>query len=254
MPHDFGTCLLAAGLLFAAGCATEPPSHFVRLWPLGNSEEPVIGLSTEDGVLVLASPNFDVGDMFNLQFPYGNSGLVDFGMIDHLNEDLALIHPISSRLLEGRLATEPPLPHETLYVAQRDEQDQPVMQIVDPWKDGRFGDYVVLPGEDDPQGRARQLAGSGLYVQRNDRWQIVGLMAGITALLEGDAPQEAGMGFIGLFEIVRVLPDRLDYFERDIKQLRPDFEFGVPLQPGDVELPPAPEPGATDIETSSGGK
>ena len=33
-----------------------------------------------------------------------------------------------------------------------------------------------------------------------------------------------------------MLPDRIDFFERDIQQLRPDFEFGVPLQPGDIEV------------------
>jgi len=245
--------LLAACLLLAAGCATPPSSHFVRLWPLGRSGEPIVGLSTEDGILVLAVPHYDVGDVFSMQFPYGNSGLFDYGTLDHLNDDLAVIRPIYARLLEGRLATEPLRPHETLYLALRDEQDQQVMTIVDLWKDGRYGDYIVLPGEDEPQARARDLAGSGLYVQRDGRWQIIGMMAGITARLDEDAAQDAGMGFIGLVELVRVLPDRIDYFERDIKPLRPDFEFGVPLQPGDIELPAPPDADAPGTGTPSGG-
>ena len=230
--------LLVALLPTFAACAAPIPSHMVRLWPLGRTDEPLLGLSTEEGVLILTEPNFDVGDMFNIQFPKGNSGLVDLGTIDRLNDDLALVEPLYSRLATGRLATAVPNPRETLFLAVRDDEDQPVMMEVEAWKGGRFGNYIRIPGEGNPQRAAAELAGSGLYVYRDDRWQIVGMMAGITASLPGTYQADAGMGYLGLVEIGRILPDPLDYFERgDIKPLRPDLEFGVPLQPGDIVLP-----------------
>ena len=103
----FRTLSLAQLVVFAlvfVGCAAPIPSHVTRLWPVGRSQEPFLGLSTEEGVLVLTAGHFAVGDLFNIQFPVGNSGVVDLGKIDHLNDDLAVIHPLTSRLLEGRLA------------------------------------------------------------------------------------------------------------------------------------------------------
>ena len=96
------------------------------------------------------------------------------------------------------------------------------------WLD-RDGTIVDDPGYlDDPAALARDQAGVGLYLNRDDRWQICGILAGITLNEPGADPSDAGLGYIGLVEIVRVLPDQIDYFERDIKDLRPDFEFGVP--------------------------
>ena len=234
-----GLQVLALTLLLGA-CAAPIPSHLTRLWPLGQTDEPILGLSTEEGVLVLTAPHFRVGDVFNIQFPIDNDGLIDLGTIDHLNDDLAVIRPRTSRLLEGRLATALPTPQETLYLAQRDEDDKPIMVPVERYKGGRYGDYIVLPGHDDPAALARDQAGAGLYLQRDDRWKICGILAGITLNEPGADPADAGLGYIGLIEIVRVLPDQIDYFERDIKDLRPDFEFGVPLQPGDIEYPGLP--------------
>jgi hypothetical protein len=222
--------------LLLGGCAAPIPSHLTRLWPLGHGGEPVLGLSTEEGVIILTAPHFYVGEMFNIQFPFNDDGVVDLGTIDHLNDDLAVVRPRSSRLVEGRLATALPTPQETLYLAQRDERDKPIMTPVDAYKDGRYGNYITVPGVDEPGAFARDQAGAGLYVMRDERWQIAGILAGITLKEPGDDPDDAGLGYIGLVEIVRVLPDRIDFFERDIQQLRPDFEFGVPLQPGDIEV------------------
>lgn len=222
--------------LALAGCAAPIPSHLTRLWPVGHSEEPFLGLSTEEGVLVLTAPHFQVGDLFSIQFPVGDSGVVDLGKIDHLNDDLAVIRPITAHLLRGRLAASPPLPTETIYLARRDDEDKPWMDPVDRWREGAYGDWITVGGVDDPAAFARDFAGSGLYVNRRGRWQICGMLAGVTANLPGEDADDAGIGYIGLLEIVRVLPDQIDYFERDIKPQRPDFEFGVPLQPSDVVI------------------
>jgi hypothetical protein len=220
--------------LVLAGCAAEIPSHLTRLWPVGDSGEPFLGLSTAEGVIVLSTAHYEVGDLFNIQFPVGNSGVVDLGKIDHLNDDLAVIRPLTSRLLRGRLGSTPPKADETIYLARRDEEDQPYMEPVVRWRKGVYGDYITVSGVDDPAAFARDYAGTGLYVNRKGRWKIVGMLAGITANLPGEDADDAGVGYIGLLELVRVLPDQIDYFQRDIKPQRPDFEYGVPLQPSDI--------------------
>ena len=225
------TALLA---LVLVGCSAPIPSHMTRLWAIGNNEEPFLGLSTEEGIVVLSPAHFEVGDLFNIQFPVGNSGVVDLGKLDHLNEDLAVIRPLTARLLQGRTATTPPLPYETIYLARRDEQDKPYMDPVNAWHAGLYGDYITVNGVEDPGTFSRNQAGSGLYVHRKKQWQIVGMLGGITASLSGEDARNAGIGYVGLLELIRVLPDQIDYFQRDIKPLRPDFEYGVPLQASDI--------------------
>src|SRR5580765_5515718 len=139
-------CLAAA----APGCAS-PPSHFTRLWPEGQTGVALTGLSTEDGVLVFAAPDFEVGQIFEIQFPVGNSLVRDWGRIDRLNDTFAVIHPITARLKEGRVATELPKPGEQIYLALRDVQDKQVMLKVDQWQNGAAGDWVVLPRRDPTQ-------------------------------------------------------------------------------------------------------
>lgn len=219
--------------LAAAACAS-PPSHFTRLWPEGRTGSPVIGTSTEDGVLLLSHPDYKVGDRFEIQFPVGNSLVRDWGRLDRINENLAVVRP-QARLLEGRIATALPLPDEKLYLALRDENDEPTMIRVHPWRDGAYGDWIVVSGHDAAE-VARDYRGTGLYVERHGRWQIVGLLAGLLAQDERDPRGETALGYIGLLEMSRILPDRIPYFEHDVKPLRPDFEFGVPLQPGDIEV------------------
>jgi len=231
--------LVAALLLLGigAGC-TSPPSHLTRLWPGGRTGEPLLGLSTEFGIVLLTEPHYRVGDVFEVHFPFGNSVVRDWARIDRINDTLSIAVPITANVLEGRIATELPRPEEPVYLAMRDEDDEPVMEAVEPWRGGRHGDYVVVPGHD-AEDVAEEYAGAGLYVLRRDRWQIVGILAGITARDDRD---DAGLGYIGLLDMAMILPDPIDYFEHDIPALRPDFEFGVPLQPGDIELEPEDEP------------
>ncbi len=233
---------LAAG---ATGCSTAPPEHFTRLWLEGRTGSPIVGTSTEDGVLLLARPEWQTGDVLEIQFPFGNSLVVDKGRIDRLNDTLAVVRPLTARLREGRFAGSLPVAGEPLYLALRDERDEPLMQPAQAWRDGAYGDWLVLP-EHDATTVARRYAGSGVYVLRSDRWEIVGLLAGLTAQDESDPRGEVALGFIGLPEMARILPDRLDIFARDLRPLRPDFEFGVPLQPGDIviEEPVEEEAGA----------
>jgi len=233
------SCLLLAML---AGCSVTPPEHFTRLWVEGRTGLPSVGTSTEDGVLVLAEPDWKVGDSFEIQFPYGNSLVVDKGRIDRLNDTMAVVLPSSSRLREGRFAGELPVEGEPLWVALRDERDEPTMAEAESWHDGAWGDWLLLPDQD-AEAIARDYAGTGVYVRRSDRWELVGVMAGLTAQDESSSDGATALGFIGLAELARILPDRLDYFARDIRPLRPDFEFGVPLQPG--ELDPAPPAAGT---------
>jgi hypothetical protein len=225
-------------LALLAGC-TSPPETYTRLWIEGRTGVPSIGTSTEDGVLVLAQPEWKIGDRFEIQFPIGNSLVVDKGRIDRLNDTVAVIKPLSSRLREGRFAASLPEPGEQLYVALRNELDEPLMAEAEPWKDGAWGDWILLPGRDAAQ-IAADYAGTGVYVRRDDRWEIVGLLAGLVAQDETAAGDTAALGFIGLGELARILPDHLDFFVRDLRPLRPDFEFGVPLQPGELE--PVNEP------------
>jgi hypothetical protein len=220
-------------LALLAGC-TSPPEHFTRLWIEGQTGSPLVGTSTEDGVLMLTEPDWKIGDRFEIQFPIGNSLVVDKGRIDRLNDTVAVIKPISSRLREGRFAASMPEPGEKLYVALRNEVDEPLMAEAELWKEGAWGDWLVLPSRDANR-IAADYAGTGVYVEREDRWEIVGVLAGLTAQDENSSLQTTALGFISLSELARILPDHFDYFEHDVKPLRPDFEYGVPLQPGELE-------------------
>jgi hypothetical protein len=234
--------LLALAVVFLAACAS-PPSHLTRLWPEGGTGEPILGLSTEDGVLVLAEPQWQVGDVFEIHFPVGNSLVRDWGRLDRRNDDLVIIRPITARLLEGRFATALPDRYEPLYLALRDLEDEPEMVEVERWHDLRHGNFIVPP-EGDAMGLVTDWAGVGLYVQRGDRWEIIGMLADVTARLGSDGPSTAGAGFVGIGEISRLLPDQVDYFDHPIPPPRPDFEHGVPLQPGDIVLDPVDEDAA----------
>jgi hypothetical protein len=226
---------VATALALAAAACTSPPEHFTRVWMEGTTGEPFIGTSTEDGVLLLAQPEWQLGDILEIQFPFGNSLVIDKGRIDRLNDTLAIVRPLTARLREGRFAASLPLPGEELFVALRDDQDDPVAQGTQVWHEGAYGDWIVVPGRDADQ-LARDYAGTAVYVNRDDRWEIVGLLAGLTAQDENELVGVTAVGFLGLPEMARILPDRLDYFARDLRPLRPDFEFGVPLQPGDIVI------------------
>ncbi|MHC5211590.1 MAG: hypothetical protein ACYTG2_12790 [Planctomycetota bacterium] len=237
--------------LLLAGCAAAPPSHYTRLWPEGRTGLPLIGTSTEDGVVILSTPGLAIGDRYEIQFPHGNSLVVDWGIVDRLNDVLAVIRPQTAVLLEGRLASAPPEANETLHLSLRTERDEPVMHPVRRWRGGEYGDWVILRRRD-AEDVARSQRGAGVYVQRDGRWEIVGILAGLTAVDEADPRGEVALGFIGLRELARILPDRVAYFQRDVRPLRPDFEFGVPLQPGDmVRPPPAPKGGKPPVDESA---
>jgi len=230
--------VLAVALLTA--CASPPPSHLTRIWPKGHTDDPVLGLSTEEGVLVLVQPEWQVGDLFELHFPVGNSLVRDWGRLDRRNDDLAVIQPITSRLMEGRFATALPSSEEILYLAQRSAQDEPVMVEVDRWYDFKYGTFLVPPSGD-AAALVSRWAGSGLYVRRGERWEIVGMLSDLTGRLDPGDRHDVGAAFIGMGEISRLLPDQVDFFGHPFRASRPDFEYGVPLQPGDIELDPRPE-------------
>ncbi|GJM20853.1 MAG: hypothetical protein DHS20C15_07680 [Planctomycetota bacterium] len=223
--------------LLLAACSASTPSHMTRLWPYGRSGDPMLGLAVHDGVLVLARPHFRVDDRFEIQFPVGNSTVTDVGYIARLNNDLAVVRPFTARLAPARLSETLPAAHEQLYLALRDEDDEPLFEEVTPWHDGVHGDWLLLDDYDSAV-VARDWAGAGVYVKRNQRWRVVGILAGITAELPQSG--ELALGYIGLLEIARILPDELSYFDRDERPLRPDIEHGLPLQPGDLNLPPDP--------------
>ncbi|MHC4846661.1 MAG: hypothetical protein ACYTCU_10945 [Planctomycetota bacterium] len=235
----FSRRLLACALLLpllAAACATpEAPSHFTRLWPEGTTGSPIIGTSTEDGILLLSRPEFRVGDRFELQFPVGNSLVRDWARLDRVNDNLAVARPLTARIVEGRIARELPRPDDKIFLAVRNQDDEPWMTRVRPWRGGMYGDWITVSGAD-PEAIARDYQGTGLYIVRNGRWQIIGVLTGLLAEDERDPRGETALGYIGLLEMSRILPDHVPYFEHDIKPLRPDFEFGVPLQPGDIDL------------------
>jgi hypothetical protein len=236
--------LWAVTALVLGACSTTPPTHYTRLWPDGRTGLPLIGTSTEDGIVILSTPGLALDDLYEIQFPYGNSLVVDWGRIDRMNDVLAVVRPVTARLAEGRIAASPPEPDERLYLALRDERDEPRILPLERWRDGVYGDYVLLD-TDEPQQVAAAQRGTGVYVRREGRWEIVGVRAGRTAVDEADPRGEVALGYIGLRELARILPNRIAYFERDLRPLRPDFEFGVPLQPGDIDLGTAPPPEGT---------
>ena len=85
-----GAALVAAG--WAPGCVfwdavlgynrdiDAETSHFTRLWLEDTAGEPYIGLSTEDGILLLTRAHFEVGDLFDVHFPIGNSIVRDWSI------------------------------------------------------------------------------------------------------------------------------------------------------------------------------
>lgn len=235
--------LLAALLLALAACSA-PPSHVTRLWPQGVQGKPVVGLSTEEGVLVLADRSYRLGDLFDVQFPVGNSRVDEVGELIRINDNLGVVQPLSARLLEGRFATERPAQHEQLFVALRDADDEPLMQPVAMWRDGARGDLIVPPIDacddvDTVDDFALRTAGAGVYVYRHDSWEIVGMMSGLVVeLADPGTPDEAAtsVGFIGLDELRRAVSDGVDYVTPRFLPRRTDFEFGVERQPGDVAI------------------
>jgi hypothetical protein len=252
MPSRACLPALVLSLLPLAGCASPTPSHYTRLWLQGETGEPIVGTSTEDGVLLIAEPGYAVGTSFEIQFPVGNSLVRDWGRIDRLNDNLAVVRPVTARLREGRIATSLPQPGEQVYLALRDELDEPLMQPVVSWLDGRFGDWITVP-ERDAESLARDYRGTGLYVQRDDRWEIIGVLAGLLARDDSDPQGATALGYVGLLEMSRILPDRIRYLEHDTLPLRPDFEFGVPLQPGDIDLTPPETPEAPPAADTGAG-
>lgn len=232
--------LLVVLAAVVVGCA-GPPSHMARLWPRGRTGLPMLGVAVNNEVLVLSRPHFQIGDRFEIQFPVGNSTVIDVGEIDRVNNNLAVVRPFTARLQPARLAESLPESHELLHLALRDADDAPEMVPVERWRDGAHGDWILLPGHD-ARKTAKLWAGAGMYVERKGRWRLVGILAGITAELPDDPDQSVALGYIGLLEIARVLPEELEFFEREPPPLRPDFEFGVPLQPGDLALPPETQP------------
>lgn len=208
-------------------------THFTRLWPANQGGDPFIGLSTEDGILLLTRPGFRVGDIFDIHFPIGNSTVRDWGQLDRFNENLAVVRPLTARQSEGRFAASAPAPGETLFVALRDGDDDPVMEEADWWHDGDWGDWITVGGHDVEE-LAAHYAGTGVYVERDDRYQICGVLSGLVAHTDDDPDDDPGLGFYGLGELARILPDQRAFYGHDIRPLRPDFEFGVPLQKLDL--------------------
>jgi len=239
----------ALGLaLMCGGCASPPPpaNHLTRLWPVGDTGTPLLGLSTEDGIVMLSDPTYAVGDIFEIQFPYGNSMVRDRGIVDRLNDNVAVVHPLSARLLEGRFSSRPPDFEDELFLALRDDADEIAFAPVDLWAEGAYGDWITFPdgslswltGTEDPAVIAKTWAGAGIYrMAEHDRMVIVGLLSGFTASLGEGTPPRA-MGYVGLEELARILPDRIQYYKHWEPPLRPDFEYGVPLHPGDVIVRP----------------
>ncbi len=237
-PHIARALGLVLACLLLGACATPPPSHVARIWPQGAQGAPVLGLSTEDGVLVLADPSYKLGDLFDMQFPVGNSRVDDHGELIRINDNLAIIIPLTSRLAEGRFAETPMTELEQLYVAVRDEDDEPVMEEVTRWRNGAHGDLIVIP-DDDAYDFAARYSGAGVYVNRYDRWQIVGVLSGLVVEDSEPQPDEesiAAVGFIGLDEVARLVADRENYLTREEYPMRPDFEFGVKRQAGDIDI------------------
>lgn len=228
--------LLILILTLALAACASPPSHFTRIWPEGDTGVPLHGLSTEDGVLILADPHLAVGDRFRFQFPVGNSVVEDWAVLDRRNDDLAILRPLTSRLHEGRFATVAPTPDEPFYLALRTPEDEAQMVEVERWHGGQYGAFIE-PWDSDPRRMARDWAGAGLYVERDGRWEIVGILAGLTArpLIRED-DDDLGLGYLDLSEISRLLPDQVDFFEHPILPPRADFEYGMPLREGDLDV------------------
>ncbi len=254
-PHRL---LAALALLLACGACRSPvppANHLTRLWPVGETGTPLLGVSTEDGIVMLSDPQYTVGDVFDIQFPYGNSMVRDRGVVDRLNDNVAVVRPLSARLLEGRFSDRPPMAADALFLALRSDADEVDFAPVKLWGDGAYGDWITFPegtldwfsGSEDLAEVARTRAGSGVY-RRTDtqRMVIVGLLSGFTASL-GETPDAQAMGYIGLEELARILPDSIPYYKHWEPPLRPDFEYGVPLKPGDVIVRPP------DDEIPSGG-
>jgi hypothetical protein len=209
------------------------PDHLLRLWEPGDLGNPKLGLATEDGVLILSEPEYEVGHLFELQHPVGNSYVIDTGTIVRLNQNLAVVAPSTSRMGKGRFAAYAPRPDETIYFATRDERDKTVLHETALWQDGVWGDWIDVPRELDPEDTAGSCAGTGLYLQRAGRWEICGMISGLTATANDD--DSIGLGFVGLAEIGLVLVEEHNFFDRDLLPHRPDFELGDTIEPEDIE-------------------
>lgn len=209
------------------------PSHYTRLWPEGQERaQPQVGISTEDGIVTLTGPSFEVGDRFEIEFPIGNSYVVDTGRIVRLNEHMAVLEPFTSRLDQGRFAAYSPAPDEPIWLNIRDERDQPIMVEVSLWDGGEWGDWVLMRGHP-ADSTAHDHAGAGLYVRREERWEICGVLSGLTARAEDDG--ETALGFLGLAELGRLIPGRVKFFDRGLMPHRPDFDHGDPITPRDIQ-------------------
>ena len=219
---------------FVVGCDALPPrwdqvtghrrspEHLVQL-----DLDPVrYAVATEAGILCLAEDALRIADV-PFRYRFGRGVFADRAKVDRFTNYLGILTPESSRLPEARLGLYPARNDDDLIIGIRDEEGLAESVGVELWQDGELGDLIEFSLDaDEARDFIEKFTGAGLYAWRDEHYQLVGLLNGVYVV---DEPVAA---FVGLDEMVRILPTGSTFFERRLRVLRPDFEYGVIDRPG----------------------
>lgn len=220
--------LLAA----AAGCGTPTPNNLVEIELPGAKRW---ALATEDGVVALNGDDLSVPEVPILYW-FKGTPILDDATVAHRTDELALLHPKSSRLQYatfGALAAEP---GEDLYiqVLEDDPEHRPELLDCHLFWGGEFGDLLEV----DEWFRftvnvARDFRGAGVYAKRKGVYELVGILTGDVATnphpwlaVRMFGPYRL-LTYVPIDSIAPVLPESSDFFKRRIREFRPDFEYGL---------------------------
>ncbi|MEW6743162.1 MAG: hypothetical protein AB1486_10425 [Planctomycetota bacterium] len=234
---------LAVTFALLAGCSYMPPRYqdFLGLRPAPNHlvtlelEPPRLAVSTEDGIICLVEDALRTDDI-PFTFQYGRGIYADFATVDRINETLGILLPQTTQVPQARFATYPPTEDDDLVIGTRDEGGRAAVEAVRLYEEGRLGDLIALDMElSSAHAFIERHTGAGVYVWRDDHYQLVGLLNGAYLL---DRPVAA---FVGLHELARILPIGSDFFAHQPKVPREDFEYGLPY-PAVDEIRGRPEP------------
>ena len=195
----------------------------------------VRAVSTESGIFVLSDVVPPTGELA-FRYRSGNGFFDDVATVVRKGDALAVMAPKSSRLNLARFAAYPAAADETLFLETREGEDLDLVECA-LFDAGKRGDLLVLDDDADwsVPDAARRFAGAGVFAWRDETMELVGILNGVYS---EDPP---ALAFIGLDEMVTLLPAESSYFARRVTVRRADFEYGVPRDFGG-ERPSAADP------------
>lgn len=217
-----GTLIILAGLSAQIGCSSQ--ENHITLVDVPSGQ--VAGIATERGILVLKKPAIKKGDTYSISHVYGNGIVPDEARVVDIDENLALLKPVSSNLNAVRFLLYPLDPEEELYVGVLDEDNDPYYLPSELFEGGVHGDLILCDElEDYPRPTSDGFGGIGVFAYRDGYHWLTGLLLPMKAQISGSMKE--AYPFVGMESIVNFFPDLRDNFTRQKRPFRPDLELGL---------------------------